>query len=322
MPKTPYVQNLLRSTVLTTGNGKTPPFSREMDFKYGALETVAPGLRRIVCHNPGPMTFKGTNLYVIGEKEVAVVDPGPATHDQLDVLFKQLDGEVITHILLTHCHSDHSGAVGALRKRTGAVVCGMPRAADDPALKAKGPSGKSFVTPVKFDVELSHGSKIGGTNWEAEALHTPGHAPDHLCFALPSHRVLLSGDHVMGWNTSVVAPPEGHMGKYLSSLELLMDRDDPFYLPGHGGPVFEPQRFVKALIFHRRWRESEILECLRDGVATIRDMVPRMYRGLEPALVPAAAMAVLAHVEFLAEKGDVVTRKPGALDINQEFALA
>jgi len=293
-----------------------------MDFKYGELQTVAPGLRRIVCHNPGPMTFKGTNLYVIGEKDVAVVDPGPNTHDQLSVLLKQLQGETITHILVTHCHSDHTGAVGALKKRTGALVCGLPRAADDPAVKAQGPSGRGFVTPVKFDIPLSHGSRIGGASWEAEAIHTPGHAPDHLCFALPSHRLLLSGDHVMGWNTSVVAPPEGHMGSYLASLELLLERDDPIYFPGHGGPIRAPQRFARALILHRRWRESEILECLRDGIATIGEMVPRMYRGLEPALTTAAAMAVFAQLEFLAEKGAIVTRKPGAAAMDQEFALA
>jgi glyoxylase-like metal-dependent hydrolase (beta-lactamase superfamily II) len=307
---------------LSTVAGNAPPFSREMDFKYGALETLAPGLRRIVCHNPSPMTFKGTNLYVIGEKEVAVADPGPQSHDQLNVLLEALKGETITHILVTHCHSDHSGAVGALKKRTGALVCGMPRAEDDPAVTAMKRSGKSFVTSVAFDIALAHGSKIGGTSWEAEALHTPGHAPDHLCFALPSHNVLLSGDHVMGWNTSVVAPPEGHMGRYLASLEFLMARGDPLYLPGHGGPVREPQRFVKALIFHRRWRESEILECLREGVATAGEMVPRMYPGLEPALARAAALSVLAQLEFLSEKGMIVTRKPGTVAMDQEYALA
>ncbi len=293
---------------------KTPPFSREMTFKYGELEQVAPGLRRIVCHNPGPFTFKGTNLYVIGEGEVAVADPGPAAGAQLDVLASALKGETITHILATHCHADHTGAAAALKERTGALVCGMPRAAN--ALN------RTSVVPVAFDLPLQHGSKIAGSSWEAEAIHTPGHAPDHLCFYLPRQNILLSGDHVMGWNTSVVAPPEGHMGSYMRSLELLMARKDPVYFPGHGGPVHEPQRYVKALVFHRRWREGEVIECLREGLVSAAEMVSRIYNNIEPSLSGAAAMSVFAQLEFLAEKGKVVARKPGPLTLDQEFELA
>src|SRR6516164_2343907 len=166
--------------MLSTDPPKTPLFSREMTFQYGVLESVAPGLRRIVCNNPGPFTFKGTNLYVIGEGEVAIVDPGPGTDDQLGVLAGALKGETITHILITHCHSDHTGAVAALRERTGALTCGMPRAADDRALGNIGSSRRSSVVPVSFGLQLRHGSKVSGPGWEAEAIHTPGHAPDHL----------------------------------------------------------------------------------------------------------------------------------------------
>src|SRR6516164_339365 len=143
--------------MLSTDPPKTPLFSREMTFQYGVLESVAPGLRRIVCNNPGPFTFKGTNLYVIGEGEVAIVDPGPGTDDQLGVLAGALKGETVSHILITHCHSDHTGAVAALKERTGALTCGMPRAADDPALGQKSPSSRSSIIPVRFDVPLSHG---------------------------------------------------------------------------------------------------------------------------------------------------------------------
>ena len=291
-----------------------------MKFHYGMLERVAPGLRRIVCHNPGPFTFKGTNLYVIGEGEVAVVDPGPAGDDQIDLLMEALKGERITHILLTHTHADHSGAVAALRERTGAVACGMPRAAAHPGRDAIGPNGRSFIIPVDYDVPLQHGSRLAGGDFEALAVHTPGHAPDHLCFHIPATNILLSGDHVMGWNTSVIAPPEGHMGSYMRSLELLMERNDSIYFPAHGGPVFEPQRYVKALIFHRRWREGEILECIRAGCTSIARMVPRMYNGIEPSLAGAAALAVLAQLEFMAEKGSVIMLKPGPLTMDQEFA--
>jgi glyoxylase-like metal-dependent hydrolase (beta-lactamase superfamily II) len=310
-----------KEAALSTAVQKTPPFSRQMVFQYGALEQVAPGLRRIVCRNPGPFTFKGTNLYVIGEGEVAVVDPGPRGGDQIDVLLEALAGERITHILLTHCHADHSGAVAAIRDATGALTCGMPRQAAHPGGDAIGPNGGSFIIPVDFDIPLRHGSHLAGGGFEIDAVHTPGHAPDHLCYHIPAANILISGDHVMGWNTSVIAPPEGHMGSYMRSLELLMERRDAVYFPAHGGPVHEPQRYVKALIFHRRWREGEILECLRTGLASIAGMVSRMYNGIEPSLTGAASLAVLAQLEFMAEKGTVIMLKPGPLTMDQEFAL-
>jgi glyoxylase-like metal-dependent hydrolase (beta-lactamase superfamily II) len=293
-----------------------------MKFEYGVLQHVAPGLRRFVCHNPGPFTFKGTNTYVLGRGKVAVIDPGPAPGEQLDLLCQQLSGETVTHILLTHCHSDHSGAAALLKERTGAQLCGMPRAPDDPSINGTGPSGGSFVTSATYDLPLAGGEKITGDGWEAEAIRTPGHAPDHLCFAISGQNMLLSGDHVMGWNTSVVAPPEGNMGHYMRSLELLMAREEASYYPGHGGPIAEPQRFVKALIFHRRWRESEIGECLREGLSKIDEVVSRLYAGIEPALTRAAAMAVLAQLEFMIEKGMVKMLRPGPLAMDQEFVLA
>jgi glyoxylase-like metal-dependent hydrolase (beta-lactamase superfamily II) len=292
-----------------------------MKFQYGALEQVAAGLRRIVCNNPGPFTFKGTNLYVIGEGEVAVVDPGPAGGNQLDVLAEELKGERVTHVLLTHTHADHSGAVAAIRERTGAAVCGFPRPASSPGRDSIGPGGTNFINPVDYDVPLADGATLAGGGFEVQAIHTPGHAPDHICYHIPATNILLSGDHVMGWNTSVIAPSEGHMGSYIRSLELLMERRDAAYFPAHGGPVFEPQRYVKALIFHRRWREGEITECLRAGVGSIAGMVPRMYNGIEPSLTGAAMMAVLAQIEYMIEKGSVIMLKPGPLTMGQEFAL-
>lgn len=306
---------------MSADDRKTPPFSREMAFRYGALEQVTPGLRRIVCHNPGPFTFKGTNLYVVGEGEVAVIDPGPYGEDQLDVLMDALGREKVTHVLVTHCHADHSGAVAALKERTGAKTCGMARRPRHPGEDALGPSGRSFIVPVDFDIPLQDGSRLAAAGFEIEAIHTPGHAPDHLCFYLPASNILLSGDHVMGWNTSVIAPPEGHMGSYMRSLERLMERGGSVYFPAHGGPIRDPQRYVKALILHRRWREGEIVDCLKNGAVTIAAMAPRIYRGLDPSLLGAAALALFAQLEFMAEKGTVVTRKPGPFAMDQEFAL-
>jgi glyoxylase-like metal-dependent hydrolase (beta-lactamase superfamily II) len=293
-----------------------------MDFEYGVLQQLTPGIRRLVCNNPSPFTFKGTNSYVLGVGDVAVVDPGPASGEHLNELGQALSGEHITHILITHCHSDHSGAAVYLKERTGAQLCGMPRAANDPSINATGPSGHRSVTPVTYDRAMKHGDKVAGESWQVEAIHTPGHAPDHLSFYLPDQNVLLSGDHVMGWNTSVIAPPEGHMGSYLRSLDLLMARRETAYYPGHGGPILEPQRFVKALIFHRRWRENEISECLRGGMRTIDEIVPKIYAGLDPALSRAAALAVFAQLELMVEKGIVSIGKPGGLAIDQEFALS
>ena len=166
---------------------------------------------------------------------------------------------------------------------------------------------------MAFDRPLQDGGKVTGDGWEVEAIHTPGHAPDHLCFSITGRDTLLSGDHVMGWNTSVVAPPEGNMGHYMRSLEVLMARKEAIYYPGHGGPIAEPQRFVKALIFHRRWRESEIGECLREGLSKIDQVVPKLYPTIEPALTRAASMAVLAQLEFMVEKGIVKMLRPGPL---------
>lgn len=302
-------------------NHKTPPFSREMDFRYGVLDSVAPGLRRFVCNNPSPFTFKGTNIYVIGEGRVAVVDPGPAPSHHLDALCEALKAETITHIIVTHCHADHSAAMNELKARTGAPTYGMPRSADDPAVGAIGPSGRRSIIPVAFDIALKHESRIEGEGWNLQALHTPGHAPDHLCFFWESENALFSGDHVMGWNTSVIAPPEGNMGDYLRALDFLMERKEAVYYPAHGAPIWQPQRFVKALIFHRRWREQEILEALRAGATTIAEMVARMYAGLDPSLGAAASLSVFAHLEHMVAKGTVGLARPGPLTMDQVFAL-
>ena len=298
-----------------------PPFHRQMEFEYGVLQRLQPGLRRFVCHNPGPFTFKGTNTYVLGEGEVAVVDPGPARGENVARLLSELRGEKVTHILITHAHSDHTGAVAELISRTNAQTYGRPRAEDDPARNAKGPSGSNFVTEVAFDNILSDGGRVRGDGWEVEAVHTPGHAPDHLCFRIQGQKTLLSGDHVMGWNTTVIAPPEGHMGSYIGALERLMDGDETVYYPGHGGAISEPQRFVKALVLHRRWRQGDIAEGLRSGLTTIDQLVPKIYANLQPDLAGAAALAVFAQLELMIEKGLVTTKQPGPISRHQEFVL-
>lgn len=262
-------------------------FDLEFDFEYGRAREVAPGLRRLVANNPGPMTFKGTNTYIVGRGKVAVVDPGPDDDAHREALFAELarDGERVSHIFLTHNHIDHSAGLERLRALTGAVACGFG--------------------PCSPDLRLRSGDRVGAGDWEIEAVHTPGHAPDHLCFSLPEHRLLLSGDHVMGWNTTVVAPPDGRMADYLASLEMLLSRNDEFYFPAHGGGIRSPQRLVRAFLVHRRMREAEIIACLKNGRHTIATIVPTIYERMEPALYGAASLSVLAHLELLVEAGRV-----------------
>jgi glyoxylase-like metal-dependent hydrolase (beta-lactamase superfamily II) len=308
-----------------TAPRKPLPFQREMVFAYGEFQDVAPGVRRLVCDNPTPFTFKGTNTYILGQGEVAVIDPGPLAPEFGETLLAALarTGERVSHILVTHCHSDHSGSVDFLRARTGAAAYGFGRPNGADVFDARhAPSGKAFITPVDYDYLLTDGMNVEGQGWAVTVLHTPGHAPDHLCFSLRDAPVLFSGDHVMGWNTTVVAPPEGHMGTYIRSLEKLLPGEEALFLPGHGGPIEQPQRLVKAFIMHRRWREAEIAECLRSGLETIDLIVPRIYGRLESALSGAAALAVFAQIELMIEKGLVQTLNRQPPSLTSQFALA
>src|SRR5215472_9007759 len=240
------------------------PFRREFSFEYGRLEPVAPGIRRIVARNPSPFTFRGTGTYVIGNGEVAVIDPGPDLVEHVEALLAGLSGERVTHILITHTHRDHSPAAAALKAETGAATWGFgPHAGGrrgEPGIEEGG--DWDFVP----DVVLDDGDAIAGEGWRFEAVHTPGHTSNHLCFALPERGILFSGDHVMGWSTSVVAPPDGDMAAYMASLAKLLFRNDKVYWPTHGPAIDRPQRHVRAFIAHRREREAGILECLSGGL--------------------------------------------------------
>ena len=288
------------------------PFKTTMQFAYGEPRELAPGVVRIVANNPSPFTFKGTNTYIIDKGgDLALIDPGPARSgaprgDPEDD--RQAAADAYSH----HPHPPRShrrpaGAAGGHRCQDGGLR--PPRA--NGGSKRISTSGSEFVDrDFVPDVPLADGQTLKGDGWAFEALHTPGHAPDHLCFALAGTGVLFSGDHVMGWNTSVVAPPEGKMGDYIRSLEKLTGRNDSVYFPGHGGQFEDPQRLVKAFLLHRRMRENAILECIRGGNATVRGIVPVLYRDLDPRLVNAASLSVLAHVEHLIERGLVRSETP------------
>lgn len=290
-----------------------PEFRTTMDFAYGVPRELAPGVVRIVANNPGPFTFKGTNTYIVGSEELALIDPGPEDPAHLAAILGAIGQRRLSHVLITHTHRDHTDGLPALLAATGAKTAGFGRSAR--GTKGTSPSGSEFVDQdFKPDVPLADGGQLAGNGWAFTAVHTPGHAPDHLCFALEGTKVLFSGDHVMGWNTSVIAPPEGNMGDYMRALEVLNRREDQVYFPGHGGQVAEPQRMVKAFLLHRRMRELAILDCIRDGNSTINAIVPIIYRDLNPKLLNAAALSVQAHVEHLIERGLVRCDSPLSRD--------
>jgi glyoxylase-like metal-dependent hydrolase (beta-lactamase superfamily II) len=283
-----------------------------MAFAYGEAAPMGPGVLRIVAPNAGPFTYKGTNTYLVGSTELAVIDPGPDDPAHTAAILNAARGRRVSHILVTHAHRDHVDGVAALKSVTGAEVCAFPRDANQTKLTLdQSPSGSFFVNDAfRPDRALAGGDSIAGADFALTAIHTPGHAPDHLCFALEGRRIVFSGDHVMAWNTSIVAPPEGRMADYIASLEILLDRDDDVFLPGHGGRLESPQRTVKAYLLHRRWREKAVVDALVGGADTIRRIVPSVYQGIAANLIPAATLSVAAHVEHLIEKGQIACDPP------------
>lgn len=282
-----------------------------MDFTYGRLEPVAPGLRRIVARNPSPFSFHGTGTYVVGEGEVAVIDPGPLLPDHVAALLDGLGGERVRQILVTHTHLDHSPATALLQAATGAPSYGFgPHGAGRPEAEGEVEEGgdHSFVP----DIRLADGEAVTGPGYTIEALHTPGHTANHLCFAWAEPRILFTGDHVMGWSTSVISPPDGDMADYLASLRRLLSRDDAAYWPTHGPAITAPRPHVTAFLAHRAEREGQILDRLARGPATIAEMVPEIYAAVSPALHPAAARSVLAHLLQAHDEGRVAAAaRPG-----------
>ncbi len=275
-----------------------------------ALSRLSPRVRRLVAPNASPYTFNGTCTYILGEGAVAILDPGPDHEGHLQAILASVEGERVETILITHTHRDHSPGAGRLKQATGARIVGA--APFEP--KGDGTAGLDGSHDRNYapDHVLRDGERFAGSGFTLETVATPGHCANHLCFSLLEERALFSGDHVMAWSTSVVAPPDGSMSAYMASLDRLRDREEGVYWPGHGGPVAEPQRYVRALIHHRRQREASILAALDEGAETIAEVVARVYAGLSAPLVRAAGLSTLAHLEDLQERGAVTVETPAA----------
>lgn len=271
------------------------------DMPTGTLMRLSPLVGRVLAPNPSPFTYTGTQTYVVGADDLAVIDPGPDDAAHLAALLAAIDGRPVKAILCTHTHRDHSPAAAPLSALTGAPVIGCaPLTLEDDGPRADA----AFDAFYRPDRVLEDGERVQGTGWTLEALATPGHTSNHLCFALIEEQALFTGDHVMGWSTSVVSPPDGDMAAYMRSMQRLLDRQDAVYYPAHGDAVDNPQRLVRGMMGHRKQREGQILRFLdRNGASEIPAMVAEMYKGVDPRLHRAAGRSVLAHLIDLDGRG-------------------
>lgn len=293
-----------------------PQFRKEFKPHHGEAVPVAKDILRVTAPNSGPFTFHGTNSYIVGSNSLAVIDPGPNDETHLETLLKAIDGRAVTHIAVTHTHMDHSPLARKLAKITGAriVAEGTHRAARDLHIGEQNPLDAAADRDFEPDVTIGHGDLVKGDSWGLEAVYTPGHTANHMAYALQDRNIMFSGDHVMGWATSIVAPPDGSMSDYMTSLDTLTKRKESTYFPGHGGRLDKAREFTRALRAHRRMRETAILSRIRRGGRTIPEIVAVIYKDTDPRLHGAAALSVMAHLEDLVSSGRVTTEGPVSID--------
>jgi glyoxylase-like metal-dependent hydrolase (beta-lactamase superfamily II) len=308
----------------TTSPSDDIPFDKSFDLVPDRPKEVAPGVRAVAANNPGPFTFKGTVSYIIGRGKVAILDPGPDDDAHVAALLEAVRGETVTHIFVTHTHRDHSPAVPKVKAATGAKVFaeGPHRLARPLHIGETRRLDASADMDFRPDVALADGEVVRGDGFTLEAVTTPGHTANHMGFAFRESDLLFSGDHVMAWSTTIVAPPDGAMSDYMASLHKLSQRPETLYLPGHGAPVRDAQGFVRHLIAHRHGREASILHRLGKGAADVPTLVKAIYIGLDPRLVGAASLSTLAHLEDLVARGAVATDGPAAIGGTYRLAEA
>ena len=269
----------------------------------GVPVQLEPLVARVLAPNPSPFTHTGTQTHLVGTSDLAVIDPGPDDPAHLAALLAAIADRPVRAIVITHHHRDHSSASRPLAAATGAPIVGAaPVFVSDAGPRADA----AFDCDYRPDRVLTDDDTVSGEGWTLRAVATPGHTSNHLAFALNETKALFAGDHVMGWSTTVISPPDGDMTAYMASLEKLLARDDRVYYPGHGDLIDRPQRLVRGLLGHRKQREGQILRLLGEGPQPIAAMTTRMYAGLDPRLIPAAERSVLAHLYDLRARGLVV----------------
>ena len=278
------------------------PFVRDMEVDYEAVKQLTPLVRRLIAHNPGPFTFHGTGTYIIGHGQIAIIDPGPDDELHINALLNAVRGETVTHILVTHTHCDHSSAAKAIKQSTGAPTFAFSAHGGE-RIAAGVEEGADF--DFQPDQKMSDGDRVSGPNWTLEAVHTPGHTANHLCFDLNEEATLFSGDHVMGWSTTVIAPPDGNMADYLASLYNLLKRNDRLYRPTHGPAITNPKPLVNAYIDHRAQRSMQVQQRLNNGCDNIDEIVKSIYADHDSRLHRAAGHSVLAHLIAMIDDGSV-----------------
>lgn len=279
------------------------PFIKTIDFEYEVVTRMSDRVNRVIANNPGPFTFIGTGVYIVGDEDVAVIDPGPNDKSHFEALKRALGGKKITHVLVTHNHSDHSPLAHPLAEWAGCKTYGKkPVSTPKPTIQLEADDDLDFVP----DEYINDGWNCSGLNWELRAIETPGHTSNHLCFYLPQEKALFSGDHIMGWSTTVISPPDGNMADYFCSLDKVLELDPSIIYPTHGSPISDnPRGFVQAYIDHRLNRERDILGRLKLGERSIPEMVKTIYAQVDKQLHPAACHSVLAHMIHLVDQGQV-----------------
>ena len=290
------------------------PYVREVEFTYGVVQDVSPLIRRVVANNPGPFTYLGTGTYIVGRGEVAVIDPGPDDPAHLAAILAAVAGERVTHILITHHHADHSPLAGPLKAATGATIygCAVAGHEEDDTGEVKMEAGHDH--DFRPDVSLCGGGEVAGPGWTMQAIATPGHTSNHLCYALLEENACFTGDHIMGWSTTVITPPDGDMTDYLSSLALIRARSFTTLWPTHGPPIRDVTPFIDAYAEHRQQRIDQILTALAAGPARVKNLVPRLYADVDARLWPAAARSMLAAMIHLERLGRIAAETESGPD--------
>jgi glyoxylase-like metal-dependent hydrolase (beta-lactamase superfamily II) len=298
------------------------PFVAPPEFEYGRIDTVSPLIRRVIANNPGPFTFTGTGTYIVGRGEpgagVAVIDPGPPDKDHLAALLAAVEGQTVSHVLVTHTHRDHAPLARPFADRVGAPI--LAAAPPPRTIHASATLDEEEDERFSPDIVLAVGERLEGDGWTLEAMATPGHASNHMAFVLAEENALFSGDHIMGWSTTVVAPPDGDMAAYMASLDAVIARTFTTIWPTHGAPIAEPAPFLAAYKAHRLAREAQVLARLAAGERRIAEMIPALYAAVDSRLWPAASLSVWAHLIALEQAGRV--RAAPAPVIDADWTLA